>query len=162
MVNIVQPQTNNNSSCMIRKLLILGFGILWLSAAKAQVMPADKILGDWISPEKDLIVRCFKDKNIYYSKVVWFKRYYDDAPDDPNGIPENQWLSAVVMSGFKYEDNEWNDGEIKNLKNGKKYSAYLKLNCENELSVVGYVFFRFFSETIVFRKFTEAKLPDFN
>jgi uncharacterized protein (DUF2147 family) len=146
----------------MKKLLVLTICFFVVSAVKCQVTSADQILGDWISPEKDLIVRCYKENNLYYSKVVWFKRYYDDSPDDPNGLPEDKWLNSVIMNSFSYANNEWADGEIYNLKNGKKYSAYIKLNNENKLKVVGYVFFRMFSESVFFTRYINSKLPNFD
>lgn len=144
----------------MKKTLVVIF-CLALNVIKSQISSADQILGDWISPEKDLIVRCCKENNLYYSKIVWFKRYYDDSPETPNAVSENKWLNTVIMNSFSYANNEWADGEIYNLKNGKKYAAYIKLNNVNQLKVVGYVIFRMFSESIIFTRYVSSKLPYF-
>ena len=125
----------------------------------ANTLDADKIIGNWISPEKDLIVQCYKTNNKYYGKIIWFKEYFDNAPDNPDALPESQWKSTVVMKDFIYQDNEWSDGKIFQLKSCKTYDAYIKLNNENTLQVTGYVFFRFLSETINFTRYTDSKFP---
>jgi len=122
----------------------------------------DQIIGDWVSPKRDLIVRCYKENNIYYGKVVWFYKYHDNEPDDPNGVPEVQWLNSVVMNKFLFADNEWAGGEIYDLKSGKKYDSFIQLNNSNSLKVTGYVFFRFLSESTIFTRYQELKLPAFN
>lgn len=146
-----------------KQLLI--FGLFTLLTSKTYVSSktyignqknyiADQILGDWISLEEDLIVRCYKSNSNYCAKVIWFKEYHDNTADDPNGVPESQWNGSKVMYGFIYINKEWVNGEIWNLKNGKKYSAYIKMPDLNTLEVVGYRYFRFFSESIQFKRYT--------
>lgn len=125
----------------------------------AQTNISDKIIGNWISPEKDLIVQCYKQNNKYYGKIIWFKEYFDNTPDNPEALPENQWKSTLVMKDFVYQDNEWCNGKIFQLKTCKTYDAYIKLQSENSLQVTGFIFFRFLSETIIFSRYIEAKLP---
>lgn len=120
---------------------------------------ADKIIGNWISPKKDVIIKCFKYNNKYFGKIVWFKRYYDDAPDDPKMLPESKWLNTVVMKNFTYKNNEWSDGKIFQVKTCKTYDAYIKLNNFNSLQLTGYVCLRFFCETVSFSRYTEVEFP---
>jgi uncharacterized protein (DUF2147 family) len=127
--------------------------------AKTQTAIPDKIIGNWISPEKDLIVQCYKHNNKYYGKIIWFKEYFDNTPDNPDALPESQWKSTVVMKDFVYQDNEWSDGKIFQLKTCKTYDAFIKLKNENTLQVTGFVFFRFLSETISFSRYFDTKLP---
>jgi uncharacterized protein (DUF2147 family) len=146
----------------MRFFFILIIGVFCTILAKAQTYNPDDIIGDWISPKKDLIVRCFKINNLYYGKVIWFYKYYDTEPIDPNGKPENQWLNTMVMSNFSFSNREWVGGEIYQLKTGKTYNAYIQFTYANTLSVTGYVFWRIFSETTVFNRYQESKLPVFN
>lgn len=125
----------------------------------AQTISADKLIGNWISPEKDLIVQCYKQNNKYYGKIIWFKEYFDNTPDNPDALPESQWKSTVVMKDFVYQDNEWSSGKIFQLKTCKTYDAFIKLQSDNAIQVTGYVFFRFLSETITFTRYFDSKLP---
>jgi hypothetical protein len=111
-------------------------------------------LGHWISPKKDVIVKCFKKNNLFYSKVIWFKKHLDDSPDAPNAIPESEWLGSVVMYNFKFVNNEWVNGGILNLKDGKRHTAYIQMEQYNALKLVGFMYFRVFSEAVVFKRFT--------
>jgi uncharacterized protein (DUF2147 family) len=128
---------------------------------QAQSSKADLILGDWISPKRDLIVRCYKENNRYYGKIVWFYKYYPPEPEE-SATPEDQWVNTIVMNHFSYSNNEWNEGEIYDIKKGKTYDAFIELVDNNTLKVTGYMFWRVFSETITFNKYKEARLPAFN
>jgi uncharacterized protein (DUF2147 family) len=145
----------------MRLLIVVLMLMIQYTTTLAQNPTADAIVGDWISPQKDLILRCYKQHNAYYGKVVWFKRYYDNSPTDPEALPEDKWLNTIVMDNFVYKNNEWADGEIYNLRNGKHYSAYITMQSIDKLEAVGFVFLRVFSETITFTKYTSVALPEF-
>lgn len=151
-------QNKNKRSFIITLLFVLtGF----FSSAKNP--EADKVIGMWISPEKDCIVNCYKVNDKYYGKVVWFKRYHDEStPDDPNGVNEDTWMNTVVMKDFIFDEDEWNDGQIYDLKSGKKYSAYITLVNENQLHVTGYILFRFLCKSTDFTRYNNHALPPFN
>jgi len=143
-----------------KSIKIFIVGLLFITNnITAQTTVADKLIGNWISPEKDLIVQCYKQNNKYYGKIIWFKEYFDNTPDNPDALPESQWKSTVVMKDFIYQDNEWSNGKILQLKTCKTYDAFIKIQNENTLQVTGFVFFRFLSETITFSRYNEAKLP---
>jgi hypothetical protein len=143
-----------------KSIKIFIVGLLFITNnITAQTTVADKLIGNWISPEKDLIVQCYKQNNKYYGKIIWFKEYFDNTPDNPDALPESQWKSTVVMKDFIYQDNEWSNGKIFQLKTCKTYDAFIKIQNENTLQVTGFVFFRFLSETITFSRYNEAKLP---
>ncbi len=143
-----------NINLYILPLILINLVGIKMHTTIVKDVTEDQIIGDWISPQNDLIVRCYKSNEQYHAKVIWFKEYFDNTADDPNGVPEKQWLGARVMSNFKYKEKEWVDGEIWNLKNGKKYSAYIKMPSPNKIQVVGYVFIRFFSESTEFTRYT--------
>ena len=121
----------------------------------------DKIIGLWISPLKDVIINCFKENGKYYGKIVWFKRYNSNANEDPNGLAEATWMNTMVMKDFVFDENEWNDGVIYDIKSGKKYAAYIKLIDENQLHVTGFILFRFLNKSTYFERYVNGKLPPF-
>ena len=129
----------------------------------AQNCNADKIIGLWVSSEKDLIVKCFKEENKYFGTIVWYKKH----PDNPvttvnnNALPQEKWMNSFVMKDFVFDDDEWNDGYIYDVKSGKKYTAYVKLKNENELNVSGYMCFRFLCQHMNFSRYRQNKLPAF-
>lgn len=129
---------------------------------RPQTTQADQIIGNWISPKKDLIVHCYKQDNLYYGKVIWFYKYYPARLGNSSGLKESEWINAIVMSKFFFSDNEWQGGEIYEIKTGKTYDANIKLIDVNTLVVTGYAYWRIFSETTVFTRCKESKLPAFN
>jgi uncharacterized protein (DUF2147 family) len=68
-------------------------------------------------------------------------------------------LVILLMKDFIFQDNEWSKGKIYQLKTCKTYDAFIKLRNDDALEVTGYVFFRFLSETITFKRYIENKLP---
>ena len=113
----------------------------------------DRILGNWISGERDLIVNCYKVDGKYFGKLVWFKKYNDeDHGPKEGGIPEDQWLNAIVLKNLVYENEKWVKGEILDLNTGKKYSNEIKMEDENSIVVTGYVLFPVFGKSITFTR----------
>ncbi len=121
----------------------------------------DQLLGNWMSPQKDLIINCYKVNGQYFGKVVWFKKYYDEKHGKNLAVPEEHWLNYEVMKHFVFSNNEWKDGEIYDLNTGKSYSAYITLDGPNTLKLKGYIWLTIFGETTEFTRYTESKLPDF-
>ena len=120
---------------------------------------ADKITGRWISPNKDLIVRCYKGSDgKYYGKLVWFKVYPGDKEEANCDIPQDQWVNKVVLSGFEYKDDEWSGGIIKNIRECNSYDAFIELQPDGTLKATGFIIFRWLSESIVFSKYN-GNLP---
>jgi len=140
------------------KKFILSLFLAFPLMSIGQSVKEDMILGQWMSPEKDLKVLCYKENNLYYAKVIWFKKYYSDIPDDPHCVPESQWLESVVMDKFQFKQDQWVNGKIWNLKNGKRYSAYIQLKGNDTLNVVGYVMFRFFNQKTFFVRVKEGQV----
>ena len=143
------------------KIFIFLFYIISLTNCFSQTNKADMILGDWISPEKDVIVQCYKKNNMYYGKIVWFKKYYYNLKHDPNAVPERNWLNIDVIAKFKYIEDEWREGEIYALKKGKTYEGFIKMKDKNTMEVTGFVYFRMLGEKLHFTRYLEKQLPAF-
>jgi uncharacterized protein (DUF2147 family) len=141
------------------KLVVFLLLLITRESYQCQNVNPDYIVGNWISPDNDLIINCYKKNNKYYGKIVWFKKYYDAEHDKPKAVPESQWLYMNVMTDFEFSDNEWTNGEIFNLNTGKKYDAFIKQKDNNTLKVTGYIFLPIFCESVLFKKYTEPKLP---
>lgn len=147
---------------VVKYLIFLTLSFFCLPTLRSQTYKADQIIGYWMSPKKDLIVQCYKFNNLYYGKVVWFYKYYSNEPFNQNGMPEEKWVNTIVMNKFSFLDNEWTGGEIYDLKSGKTYSAYISMYNSNSIKVTGYILFRFLSQSVIFTRYREPKLPAFN
>lgn len=126
----------------------------------SQTIKADDILGNWITPEKDLIVNCYKVDNKYYGRIVWYKHYGNELPDEVYVVPQSKWISYVVMKDFTFIDNQWANGTIIEIKKGKSYSAFIKKGSKNALVVTGYFMFKFLNQVQYFNRYEEAQLPN--
>lgn len=168
------PASKNNSGVgknnffktkKMRFLILITLPLLISLSATAQKFNGDKIIGLWMSHEKDLIVKCFKEDDKYFGTIVWYKKNQNNstaaATIEYDGMPQEKWMNSFVMKDFIFDDDEWNDGNIYDVKSGKKYTAFVKLNNDNELHVTGYVCFRFLCQTMDFNRYTDSKLPLF-
>ncbi len=145
----------------MKSALLMFFCVLLCSSFRYSNSPCDQILGNWISPEKDLIINCYKVNDQYFGKVVWFKKYYDERHAKNPVVPVDLWLNSEVMKHFVFKDNEWTDGEIFDLKSGKSYSSFIAMEGPDLLKCTGYVWLSIFGETIEFSRYNEATLPEF-
>ena len=148
----------------MRLLILITLAIGINLSATAQSCNADKIIGLWMSADKDLIVKCYKEEDKYFGTIVWYKKYqgnYVAVATNNNALPQEKWMNSFVMKNFVFDEDEWNDGNIYDVKTGKKYTAFVKLRNENELHVTGYMYFRFLCQTMNFNRYTDNKLPSF-
>ncbi len=118
-----------------------------------QTANGDRILGNWISSEKDLIVNCFKVNGKYFGKLIWFKKYNDNehGPKE-GGIPEDKWINSIILKNLTYENEKWVNGEILDLNTGKTYSNEVKMEEENSIIVTGYILFPVFGKSLTFKR----------
>jgi uncharacterized protein (DUF2147 family) len=121
--------------------------------------PPDAIVGDWMTNERNAIIRVFKNHdNKYYGKLLWYAPFNEQDEGRKIDPSENsKFLNKMVMKDFVFDKNEWNSGEINDLYKGKNYKAFLKLNQKNQLEVTGYILFRWLSQTLILNKMETAK-----
>ncbi len=138
---------------MQTKLLFLFFCCLFKSNV---ALKPNLIEGNWLSEDKKLLIHCYKTVNgKYHGKIVWFARKFTDTSDVADcSLPINKWLGTDVMFNFSFDDDEWNGGQIKDLRTCKSYDAYIKIENENTLKATGYFYFRVFGETLVYKRYT--------
>jgi sterol desaturase/sphingolipid hydroxylase (fatty acid hydroxylase superfamily)/uncharacterized protein (DUF2147 family) len=146
----------------ISTTLIVLFSLFVANATFAQASNPDFLLGNWISPEKDLIINCYKCNNKYFGKVVWFKKYEGKIEDNANGIQESTWLNTVVVKDLTYCNGKWINGTIHDLKSDKTYDAVIKPRTNNSIDIRGYIYFQLFGRTITFYRYEEKQLPYFD
>lgn len=125
----------------------------------AQSLPGDKIIGVWLTEEKDGKIEIYKSGNKYNGKIIWGENLYEAngktlAKDvkNPNASYKNRpLLNADILTGFVYNSNDWTDGKIYDPQNGKTYSATMKLN-GNTLNLRGYIGVSMFGRTTTWKR----------
>jgi len=127
------------------------------------VLPQDKILGKWMSVEKNVMVNVYKNGSKYGAKLVWF----DDSDDkskpmnarvdfkNPDKSLQNRKLIGMeVVDNLDYNPStsSWENGVIYDAKNGRNWSSAATITSDDELKVTGYWHFKFLGKTMVFKR----------
>ncbi len=114
----------------------------------------DKLIGNWMSEGKDLIVNCYKIDNKYYGKLIWFKEYNDDehGPQE-GGVPKEKWINSIVLKNLVYQNDKWINGQILDLTTGQTYSNEVEMSSKEEIKVTGYILFPIFGKSLNFTKY---------
>lgn len=141
------------------KNVILALMLLAAFPALTFAQQADAVTGTWLNEEKDAKVQIYRSGDTYSGKLVWMARPNEDdgktpRKDSKNADPKLRsrgLMNLVILSGFKYDDGEWEDGKIYDPKSGKTYSSKMKLN-GNQLNIRGYVGVSMFGRTTVWTK----------
>lgn len=126
------------------------------------LLAQDKILGNWLSEEKDGRIEIYKTGDKYFGKLVWGKDLVEadgktprkDRTDTKNGDPKlrsRPLLGLVLLTNFTYDDGEWSGGKIYDPKSGKTYSCTMKLKGD-KLEIRGYVGVSMFGRTTVWTR----------
>lgn len=138
-----------------KSILSVISGVIWITnfSGTNEVAAGDRLIGNWISRERDLIVNCYKVNNLYYGKLVWFKKYNDkEHGPKEGGVPESQWINYVVMKNLKYKESKWVDGQIKDLNTGSVYSNEIEMDEQKNIIVTGYIFLPIFGKSLHFTR----------
>jgi uncharacterized protein (DUF2147 family) len=125
----------------------------------AQEVNADDILGIWLNEDEDAHVSIYKEKNLYFGKIVWLKNPIDDDTGKPKLDDENEdeslrtrpVMGLLLLRDFEFDgDDEWESGRIYDPKNGKDYKCYMEfpdIEDKNKLKVRGYIGFSLLGRT---------------
>lgn len=123
----------------------------------------DRILGKWISLQRNVIVEVFKDSSRYKGKIVWF----DDSDDKSRPLNERRDINNPdtnlrnrkiigldVLVGLTYNKkcNCWQNGKIYDTNSGKVWSSSIKMESGNLLKIRGFWHFEFLGRTMTFKR----------
>ncbi len=127
----------------------LVFATLLMLSTTAIFAQADKIVGTWLSEEKDGKIEVYKQNGKYFGKLVWISE--DVGPDgkapkrdvnNPDAAKRNEPLKGkVLMKNLSWDedDEEWTDGTIYDPKSGSTYSLIAWLEDPDTLYLKGYI-----------------------
>lgn len=137
--------------------LVLTFCILFSQSYLLAFEPkADDIIGIWWAPDKDGRIEIYKEGKKYFGKLAWTlpklaKDLDNNNPDEKEA--KKLLLGKTIFKNFKFDGDEWVDGTIYDPKNGKTYSAYMKMDEINKLNVRGYIGISLIGRTETFKKY---------
>lgn len=144
------------------------FIVVFSFCFKLNYAQVDKVIGVWMSEEKDGKVEITKRNNKYYGKIIWIaqKNYVNGEPKKDLNNPDpalrtRSNLGLEILKDFIYDsdDKEWTDGTVYDPKNGSTYSCYMWFEDDNEnvLNIRGYIGFSLLGRTTLWTKTTKPE-----
>jgi uncharacterized protein (DUF2147 family) len=70
-----------------------------------------------------------------------------DGNNPDKAKQSNPIIGLLMLTGFKFDDDEWTGGDIYDPESGKTYSSYMYLKDKNTLKVRGYLAISLFGRT---------------
>lgn len=112
-----------------------------------QKFSSDDILGYWLTSKGECKVEIYKKKDRYFGKIVWLKEPFDKdgypVKDEKNPDPklrERPVIGLTFMFNFQFDgENQWINGTIYNVENGKTYRALIRMESEDVIYLRGYI-----------------------
>lgn len=131
---------------MKRGIMLLTAFLIASMATFAQASEGDKILGIWLSENKNGKIQIYKAGDKYFGKLIWGKNMYEadgvtskkDTKNSDASQRNRNLKDLVILTNMEYDDGEWTDGKVYDPEKGKTYSCTMKLN-GNRLNLRGYV-----------------------
>lgn len=125
----------------------LALGLIPATMAFATpALAADSILGDWVTEDRDAIVKISKCGTSVCGRI---HKYLVTPPNGVNqkdihnpdkSLRSRKLLGSAVLTGFTPDGNKWR-GRIYDPKTGKSYRSEVSLRSPNALSVKGCIAF---------------------
>lgn len=126
------------------------FLVAFLFLAFQAAAQADKVLGFWLTEEKDAQIQIVKSTDGKYNgTIVWLDEPFEDdgsiKVDDENPDPKLQKRTIMglpLLKNFVYDSNgkEWQDGTIYDPDSGNTYDCYMWFEGDqNVLKIKGYI-----------------------
>ena len=118
---------------------------------------ADAIIGDWLMPDDEGIIRIYKDGDFYSGKIIWLKEKEEDGSplldkENPIDSLQNRQVEGLqIMSSFQYKGAKtWDGGIFYAPKKGKEIEPEFVMKDDNHLNIEISIFI--FSLTIEFSR----------
>ncbi len=121
-------------------LLFAGFG-----AVCGQVK-TDDILGIWLTHgDKPAKIQIYQSGSRYSGKIVYLQFPMENGKpladkNNPDAAKQTTpVLGLIILTEFRFDTDEWTDGDIYDPEKGKTYSCTMTLKDKNTLKVRGYI-----------------------
>ncbi len=135
------------------KKLILLFSLFVFTTMNAQNKAGD-IVGTYMNPEADGVIKIYESGGKYFGKIIWTKnpdKLDDNNPDVSKRTQKRRGL--IFMNNFKFDgDDTWEDGTIYDPKNGKTYDCKVTRDAKGNLDIRGFIGISLLGRTSHFTK----------
>jgi uncharacterized protein (DUF2147 family) len=148
----------------VKRLLLLSITILLVcTSANFHLPDSDRVLGKWMSTEKNLLVQVYKDGINFQARVLWFSDKDDpskpietrvDYKNPDKALRTRKLLGMTVLEDMVYvpKTDSWEGGNIYDAVSGRKWSSAAYINDKGELKVTGYWHFKWIGRTLTFTR----------
>lgn len=151
---------------LITTYILAAFSFLLFFISTTNLCAQDRenrICGFWMSTEKNLAVKIFKQAGDFKAKVVWFRNkdnpdkdindYKDTSNPNPN-LRNRKILGMELVEGLSYrkESDSWEKGKIYDPYHGRFWDSAAYITKEGLLKVTGYWKFKWIGKTVVFER----------
>ena len=142
--------------------IIFTIFIMCLSlVANAQTGNADKILGEWLSEEKDRRIEIYKTGSEYFGRLLWSSELFEadgktsrkDIQNKDESLRDRDLLHANLLLNFAYDAGIWDDGKMYDPQSGKTYSCIIRLRDEL-LEIRSYIGFPLLGKSTYWKRAT--------
>jgi len=103
----------------------------------------DRIIGEWYTEDQRSIIEVSKHKGQFYGKITWVEsgKPRKDIHNSDESVRDRLITDVYVMRDFIYNhvSNEYEEGLIYNIGNGKEYSGKIYFKDNNTIIVRGFV-----------------------
>lgn len=122
---------------MKRIFSIICFFILTTSLAQTK---ADDVLGYYMNPTGEGILKIYETEGKYAGKLVWMKHPEKlDAKNPDKSKQSQKILGSTIMRNFVFDGEIWKNGSIYDPKNGKTYDCKISRDEKGNLSIRGFI-----------------------
>lgn len=143
---------------MKKIFLLLVFVCLGL-IQQANAQQANKIIGTWLTSEKDGKIEIYQQNGKYYGKLVWGQRMFEadgktskkDVKNPDAKLQKRDLQNLVLLTDFVFDDGKWEDGKIYDSESGKTYSCVMKFEGE-KLKITGYIGVSWLGRTVIWTR----------
>lgn len=121
------------------KKLLAAISVFLLSSAFAQPK-ANDVLGYYMNPTGEAILKIYENAGKYAGKLVWMKNPEKlDAKNPDKSKQSQKILGSTIMHNFIFDGEIWKNGSIYDPKNGKTYDCKITRDEKGNLSIRGFI-----------------------
>jgi uncharacterized protein (DUF2147 family) len=106
------------------------------TALFAQSSPADRILGDWLTPNQESTIEIVKCGDAYCGSIKSMQSPKNDAHNPDSSLRDRPLIGAQILKGFQYSGSDtWSGGALYAPARGKTVNPDLVLSAPDTLDI---------------------------
>jgi uncharacterized protein (DUF2147 family) len=138
-------------------LMLLAAGMVPAATGIAYAQPAKGLLGEFMTEDRQGVVRIEPCGNAYCGRVVGISDFPPGGLRDNHGVPQCQ---LVILHDLKPGEDGRRHGTITNPDDGRTYDAIVWIAADGDMRLRGYVGLPLLGSTQHWPRFTGKLSPD--